>query len=126
LRRPITIRPPKEAAANAPSISSVDTGADAIALSRKSREQQETSRLKDDARTDAVRRAAGKTFYLIDDVWTDSEFDSDSRLPETAVTFGSEEYFALLKRHPKLSSYFSLGERVVVVLEGRVYRVVTQ
>ena len=76
-----------------------------------------------DAPRDAVRHMAGKTFYLIDDVWTDSEFKRESGLPETALTFGSEEYFALLKQHPKLASYFSLAERVVVVFEGRVYRV---
>ena len=44
-------------------------------------------------------------------------------LPETVLVFGSDEYFALLKQYPKLGSYFSLGERVVVVFEGRVYRV---
>jgi hypothetical protein len=70
-----------------------------------------------------VRRVEGKTFYLINGVWTDSEFKADSRLPETTLTFGSEEYFALLKQNPKLGSYFSLGERVVVVFEGRVYKV---
>jgi hypothetical protein len=70
-----------------------------------------------------VRRVEGKTFYLIDNVWTDSEFKTDSRLPETKVAFGSDEYFALLKQIPKLGSFFSLGERVVVVFEGRVYRV---
>ena len=41
----------------------------------------------------------------------------------TAVKFGSDEYFALLKQKPRLAQYFSLGERVVVILEGRVYRV---
>ena len=70
-----------------------------------------------------MRRVAGKTFYLIDGVWTDSEFKAESRLPETVTAFGSEEYFALLKQIPKLGSFFSLGERVVVVFEGRVYRV---
>ena len=65
----------------------------------------------------------GKTFYLLDDVWTDAEFKADTRMPETALTFGSDEYFALLKREPRLSQYFALGERVVVVLDGRVYRV---
>jgi hypothetical protein len=39
------------------------------------------------------------------------------------VTFGSDEYFALLKRQPGLARFFSLGERVIVVFEGRVYRV---
>ena len=122
MRRTMTIRPPKEAPANAP-LSTVTTGADAIQLSRQSREQQDSAKLKEDTRADAVRRAAGKTFYLIDDVWTDSEFKSETGLPETVVSFGSDEYFALVKRYPKLSSYFSLAERVLVVFEGRVYRV---
>lgn len=104
-------------------LSTADTGAAAVQQSKRVREQQDAEKLKDDTRTDAVKRVGGKTFYLIDSVWTDSEFKSETRLPETALTFGSDEYFALLKQHPKLASYFSLGERVVVVFEGRVYRV---
>ena len=42
---------------------------------------------------------------------------------EVRLTFGSDEYFTLLKQIPKLGSFFSLGERVVVVFEGSVYRV---
>jgi Ca-activated chloride channel family protein len=100
------------------------TGADAVQKSKMAREQQESVVLKDeDTRKDAVKRAAGKTFYLIEGVWTDSEFKAESRLPETVVEFGSEEYFALLNKISKLGSYFSLGERVVVVLDGHVYRV---
>ena len=76
-----------------------------------------------DMRKDAVKRVAGKTFYLIEGVWTDSEFKAESKLPETVLVFGSDEYFALLKQNPKLGSYFSLGERVVIVFDGRVYRV---
>jgi len=99
------------------------TGAEAVQQSKSAREQQDAARLKDETRTDAVRRVEGKTFYLIDGVWTDSEFKAGSGLPETTLTFASDEYFALLKQNPKLGSYFSLGERVVVVFEGRVYRV---
>ena len=69
------------------------------------------------------RTAGGKTFYLRDDVWTDSEFKAGTTLPETVVKFGSDEYFALLKQQPKLAAFFALGERVVVVLDGKVYRV---
>ena len=123
LRRAATIRPPKDMSANSPVLGTADTGAGAIQMSRQSRDQQEAAKLKEEVRSDAVRRVAGKTFYLIDDVWTDSEFKPESKLPETVVTFGSEEYFALLRQHSKLGSYFSLAERVVVVFEGRVYRV---
>jgi Ca-activated chloride channel family protein len=122
-KTPVRIARDKDAPANAPAGISATTGGDAVQLSRQSREQQETVKLKEEARTDAVRRAAGKTFYLIDDVWTDSEFKPESKLPETVLSFGSEEYFALLRQYPKLGSYFSLAERVVVVFEGRVYRV---
>lgn len=99
------------------------TGAGAVQLSKRSLEQQQAVKLREETRTDAVQHVAGKTFYQIDNVWTDSEFKRDSGLPETVVSFGSDEYFALLKQHPKLGSYFSLGERVLVVFEGRVYKV---
>jgi len=99
------------------------TGREAVKQSKDARAQQEVERLEDETRRDAVRRVEGKTFYLIDGVWTDSEFKAGSGLPEMAIKFGSEEYFTLLKQTPKLGSYFSLGERVVVVFEGRVYRV---
>ena len=101
----------------------VVTGEQAIKLSKSTREQQDASRLRADERLTSVRRVAGKTFYLVDGVWIDSEFKPESKLTETAITFGSDEYFALLKQNPKLGSYFALGERVVVVFEGRVYRV---
>jgi Ca-activated chloride channel family protein len=99
------------------------TGEEAVQLSKMQREAQDLIRLKDNTRKDAVKRVESKTFYLIDGVWTDSEFKAESQLPETVLVFGSDEYFALLKQNPKLGSYFSLGERVVVVIEGHVYRV---
>jgi Ca-activated chloride channel family protein len=113
--------PPKTAPAQA---TVAVTGETAIVESKRARELQDLAYLKDDAdRTDSLRRVAGKTFYLINGVWTDSEFKAESKLPETTVKFGSEEYFTLLKQNPKLGSYLALGERVVVVFEGRVYRV---
>ena len=79
----------------------VQTGEEAIRQSKIAREQQESFILKDDALLKSVRRVAGKTFYLVDNVWTDSEFKADARLPETTVSFGSDEYFALLKQISK-------------------------
>jgi Ca-activated chloride channel homolog len=100
----------------------VMSGAAAVQQSKRAREQQQAERLKDDDNT-SVRRVGAKTFYLREGVWTDSELKSESRLPETSLTFASDDYFALLKKKPELASYFALGERVVVVFEGRVYRV---
>jgi Ca-activated chloride channel family protein len=99
------------------------TGAVAVQQSKRAREQQEAERFDKDALSSAVRAVAGKTFYLRESVWTDAEFKPEARLPETTVKFGSDDYFALLKQKPRLAGFFALGERVVVVFEGRVYRV---
>ena len=70
-----------------------------------------------------MRRIAGKTFYLIDNVWTDSLFKGDAKMQVVNLKFGSDEYFNLIGKEPKLADYFALGQRVVVVWEGKVYRV---
>jgi len=98
------------------------TGSVAVQESKRARAQQSEERLKDETSA-LVKRASGKTFYLRNDVWTDAEFKADSGLPETSLTFGSDAYFALLKQKPGLGVYFSLGERVIVVFEGRVYKI---
>lgn len=108
--------PPKEAA-------KATTGALAVQQSKRDREQQETLRSDEDSPSGGVRKVGEKTFYLREGVWTDAEFKPEAKLPETALDFGSDEYFALLKREPQLARFFSLGERVVVVFNGRVYRV---
>jgi Ca-activated chloride channel family protein len=102
------------------------TGEVAVQQSKRARAQQEAVTLgKDDegASSAVVRNVGNKTFYLRDNVWTDAEFKPEANTPETALTFGSDEYFAVLKRLPRLADFFALGERVVVVYEGRVYRV---
>ena len=101
------------------------TGAQAVRDSKSARARQESLRADEDeiSASGAMRKVAGKTFYLRDGVWTDAEFNTDARLPETTLTFGSDEYFDLLKRERKLADFFALGERVVVVYKGRVYHV---
>lgn len=99
------------------------TGAVAVQQSKRAREQQEVVRVDKDSLSSAVKTAGGKTFYLREGVWTDSEFKVGTNLPETVLKFGSDDYFALLRQKPRLAEFFSLGERVVVVFEGRIYRV---
>ncbi|HYH83622.1 MAG TPA: VIT and VWA domain-containing protein [Longimicrobium sp.] len=112
-------------AASAPPAPVVVTGRDAVAQSRSSRVMQDALTL--EATTAGgpanAQRVGEKTFYLLEGVWTDAEIRADARLPETTVTFGSDEYYALLGRVPALGRYFALGERVAVVVDGRVYRV---
>jgi Ca-activated chloride channel homolog len=100
------------------------TGMTAVRASKAARAQQESVTVTANAPPPSVvRTVAGKTFYLRDKVWTDSEFKEEARLPETSLKFGSDEYFALLKSKPRLAQFFALGEQVIVVFEGQVYRV---
>ncbi|HEX9919667.1 MAG TPA: VWA domain-containing protein, partial [Pyrinomonadaceae bacterium] len=103
------------------------TGAAAVKDSKRERARQESMRADEDKESvlssGVVRKVAGKTFYLREGVWTDAEFKADGSLAETTLVFGSDAYFDLLKRERKLAEFFALGERVVVVYKGHVYRV---
>ena len=99
------------------------SGEAAVQQSKRARQQIETDRVDNLSVLSPVRRVGSKTFYLREGVWVDSELQVDNKLPETSLTFASDAYFELLKQKPKLADYFSLGERVVVVFEGKVYRV---
>jgi Ca-activated chloride channel homolog len=124
---------PSPHSAPMPQDAQATTGATAVRESKRARAQQEVTREAEDdevvrveggGRKDAVVRKVGdKTFYLREGVWTDAEFKEEARLPETALAFGSDEYFALAAREPQLARFFALGERVLVVYKGRVYRV---
>jgi Ca-activated chloride channel family protein len=110
----------QNAPASAPKVSGVGAVRESVTVTK----MKDADRAESDGRSGAVKNVAGKTFYLREgDVWTDAEFKADAKLTETAVAFGSDAYFDLIKREPKLADYFSLGERVVVVFNGRVYRV---
>ena len=113
--------PPPKAVAESVTV----TGESAVRASKEARAKQETLRAEDDERVNVnvARKVADKTFYLRDGVWTDAEFKADAHLPETTLTFGTDAYFDALKREPKLADFFALGERVVVVYKGHVYRV---
>jgi Ca-activated chloride channel family protein len=66
---------------------------------------------------------ANKNFTNQNGVWIDADYTEAVRLPEVSVKFASDAFFDLIKREPSLASYFSLGEQVVVVWKGKVYRV---
>ncbi|HET6669400.1 MAG TPA: VIT and VWA domain-containing protein [Pyrinomonadaceae bacterium] len=104
----------------------VMTGTLGVRESKRARSQQDAERFDKDSLSAAVRTVGGKTFYLREGVWTDAEFKADAKLPETPLKFGSDEYFALLTKKPRLGGFFALGEKVIVVFEGRVYRVTGQ
>jgi hypothetical protein len=87
------------------------------------RQADQIQALPDNSAQSSMRQVAGKTFYLRDGFWTDSEFKAEDKLPVLTLKFASNEYFDLIGKEPKLADCFALGERVVVVWKGKVYRV---
>ena len=66
---------------------------------------------------------ANKNFFNQNNVWVDSQYSAETKLPEVNLKFASDEYFKLASAEPDLARYFSLGEEVVVVWKNKVYRV---
>jgi hypothetical protein len=55
-------------------------------------------------------------------VWTDTTFDAD-RMEAVPVSFGSEDYFALIAARPEWGRYLALGDHVIVVLDDTAYEI---
>ncbi len=110
------------------------SGAGAVTLSTQQNAMKVNSGLYDedkkDVREQIVLRntmnnqfVANKNFINQNGVWVDSDFNPNSERPETGVKFASDEYFKLIEREPGLAPYLSLGDQVVVVWKGMVYRI---
>src|SRR5262249_18571728 len=104
----------------------IEAGKNAVDFSKNKEELRKAETITVTSSSDSanqIRQIAGKTFYLRDGVWTDSEFKVEAKLPAVTLKFASDEYFNLVGQEPKLAECFALGRRVVVVWKGKVYRV---
>jgi len=70
-----------------------------------------------------IRAVGVKTFVQRNGVWTDAEYDP-SKMKTIQVGFGSDDYFKLIAARPEWGQFFALGERVIVVLDGKAYETV--
>ncbi|MCY7345190.1 MAG: VIT and VWA domain-containing protein [Pyrinomonadaceae bacterium] len=119
-------RDKSDARNSAPSVN-MTTGAGAVQESKKAKQQQNTYILdsEDDEviQTGAVKKVGAKTFYLENGIWIDAEFKEEAKLAENKIVFASDEYFDLITKEKELAQFFSLGEQVVVIWKGKVYRI---
>lgn len=112
-----------------------ESGKSAVQMSRQQNSAQSNVRAnssdKDDEITQIFVRnsisnqfVGNKNFYNSNGNWIDTDFKADAKLPEVKLEFGSNEFFDLITKETELAQYFALGEEVVVVWKGRVYRIV--
>jgi len=111
-----------------PMAATVVTGAVGVSESRRSRAQQDALQVEElvvggQGQASTARRVGARMFYQRGGVWTDAEITDTTRIPETEVEFGSEAYYALIRRIPALAQYFAQGEEVDAIHDGHRYRV---
>lgn len=99
------------------------SGAGAVKSSKdaKAKIEAETVDLTDSAQ---MRSVGDKTFYAdANGVWTDAELKTAGGLTEVRIRFASDEYFDLVAKEKELAKFFAIGEQVVVVWKGKIYRI---
>jgi len=72
-----------------------------------------------------IQSVGEKTFILQGEVWTDTTFAPDTMTTEK-IEFLSDAYFDLLDSIPAMGDYLAVGERVIVVIDGTAYEIVTE
>lgn len=104
------------------SVLKAETGVEAFGVARSLSGMRSTSRvfLPEEGKL-PVKYLAGKTFFLKDSVWTDTEYKENMSVIE--ISFGSEGYFRFLNKYPELAPFVSLGENVIFVYKDKAYRV---
>ena len=74
-----------------------------------------------------ARVVNGRAFYQNGNTWTDSTAQTaqsrNQQLDQKTIQFGTDEYFALLKKHPEAGQWLALGNEVDVVLDDTVYSI---
>jgi len=68
-----------------------------------------------------IKRVGQTTFYLMDGVWVDARYREGLKI--LRVKFGSEGYFQICEREPKLKKLLSVGQSVLLVWKGRAIEV---
>jgi hypothetical protein len=84
---------------------------------------------KEPRRAAASRKVHDKTFFLIDDVWTDKEYKKDKELPVVTVIKDSDVYKEVLEKRSGLQKFFTsfaANERVIIIYKGTVYKLIPQ
>jgi Ca-activated chloride channel family protein len=94
--------------------------ANAIAVASEDKDERQQILLRN---TNQSQFVANKSFINQQGVWIDAEYSEKAQVPEVSVKFGSDEYFRLVARETGIAQFLALGEKVVVVWKGKVYRI---
>ncbi len=97
------------------------SGKSAVVRAKLMNRMKDTVAVDSDKKNSAIKTADDKTFYLKDGFWVDSSYSANQKLTE--ITFGTPQYFDLMKNNPGISKYLSVGRQLVLVFKGHAYRI---
>ena len=60
-------------------------------------------------------------FYQNGTIWTDATAQGRQNLKNKQIAFNSDDYFALLQKHPEAAAWLALGSEVDIVLDDTLY-----
>jgi hypothetical protein len=69
------------------------------------------------------RFVGGRTFYLNNDQWVDSEIQKHPKAKRVRVQFASPEYFELMKKNPGALTWLSVGRNMHFLLGETIYEI---
>jgi len=96
------------------------TGEGAIKIA-KAAQKMKLEEMAPQISSEKIKYKNGKTFYLKDEFWVDSEYEEGQSLAE--IKFGSEEYFRLVREEPQIAPYLSLSNKLIVCYKGKNYKI---
>jgi Ca-activated chloride channel family protein len=70
-----------------------------------------------------VKMVGNRTFLWQENQWVDTLYD-ESSMPLHKIPFLSEAYYDLLNIYPDVQKSLAVGDRLIVVLEGKAYQIV--
>lgn len=97
------------------------TGKGAVVKAKMMNRLKDSIAVDEEKKSSDIKSVDDKTFYLKDGYWVDSIYSANQKLTE--ITFGTPQYFDLMKNNPGISKYLAVGRQVVLVFKGHAYRI---
>ena len=99
------------------------TGTSAVKLEKEQAQLKDGLVASQAGDAEGIKTVESKTFYMRGGVWIDSAFDEKTSPKVEEITFGTKEYFDLMKT-PGISKFLSIGARVILVFNGHTYKII--
>jgi Ca-activated chloride channel family protein len=95
------------------------SGAEAVQAAKQSKALKDDGKV---AEAQNTRYVEGKAFFRRGDVWVDGAYDEQKSPKPLTIKFASPDYFTLAK-DKTIAKWLSVGDKVLIVLPGKVVQI---